>query len=363
MPTSGGSFASGAVVRRRSVRACRGSAEGFVGPSPPGELVLDVQDELGDSSALGMLRRANQAMTGSQRRCLRRVHGVDICLIQVPFMAGDGAHPAAEGPGRYLHAGAERLLAGGGIRVTSRRAEVRTQVGVDAPSASRAVNRRLRPLVQAAAAEGQLPVVLAGSCDVCMGVLAGLERKRCGMVWIDAHADFNTPQSSVSGFLPGMSLAIATGHCHQRLWASIGNSTPVPEDVTVLVGVRILSPPVEAHRLRQSNIRTVPWHQGTPVGDLDAELDRLAGRVDEVYLHIDNDAFDPRTAPGVVDEPVPGGLSMSDMEHAVTAVASRFRVAAVTLATYTPHNDRDDRTLNAGLRILELLGRYAAATR
>jgi arginase len=290
---------------------------------------------------------------------------VDLCLIQVPFMAGDGAHPAAEGPGRYVRAGAERLLAGSGIRVTSRRVEVRsgTPGGVDVPSASRAVNQRLRPLVQAAVAAGQLPVVLAGSCDVCMGVLAGMERRRCGMVWIDAHADFNTPESSVSGFFPGMALAIATGHCHQQLWASIGNSASVPEDATVLVGVRSLSPPAEARRLRQSNIRTVPWHQGRPVGDLDAELDRLVGRVDEVYLHIDNDAFDPRTAPGVVDEPVPGGLSMSDMEHAVTAVAARLRIAAVTLATYTPHNDRDDRTLNAGLRVLQLLGHYAAAAR
>ncbi len=288
---------------------------------------------------------------------------VDICLIQVPFMAGDGAHPAAEGPGRYLRAGAERLLAGGGIRVTSRRAEVPagTLVGIDVPSASRAVNRRLRPLVQEAVAAGQLPVVLAGSCDVCMGVLAGIERKQCGMVWVDAHADFNTPESSASGFFPGMSLAIATGHCHQQLWASIGDSTPVPEDATLLVGVRSLSPAAEVRRLRRSTIRTVPWHQGRPVGDLDSELDRLVGRVDEVYLHIDNDVFDPRTAPGVVDEPVPGGLSMSDMEHAVTAVASRLRIAAVTLATYTPRNDRDDRTLNAGLRILELLGHYAAA--
>jgi arginase len=287
---------------------------------------------------------------------------VDVCLIEVPFMAGDGAHPAAEGPGRYLGAGVERLLAGSGIGVTSRRVEVRsgTPGGVDVPSASRAVNQGLRPLVQAAVAAGHLPVVLAGSCDVCMGVLAGMERRRCGMVWIDAHADFNTPESSVSGFFPGMSLAIATGHCHQQLWASIGNSTSVPEDATVLVGVRSLSPPAEARRLRQSNIRTVPWHQGRPVGDLDAELDRLAGRVDEVYLHIDNDAFDPHTAPGIVDEPVPGGLSLPQMEDIVHAVTARLPIAAATIATYTPARDQQDRTLLADLRIIELLGEYAA---
>jgi arginase family enzyme len=78
--------------------------------------------------------------------------------------------------------------------------------------------------------------------------------------------------------------------------------------------------------------------------------------VDEVYLHIDNDALDPAVAPGIVDEPVPGGLSLEQLEDVVDAVTARFRIRAATLATYTPERDEDERTLRAGLRVIELLG-------
>jgi arginase family enzyme len=122
---------------------------------------------------------------------------------------------------------------------------------------------------------------------------------------VAAPPDFNTPQSSASGFFPGMSLAVVTGHCHQRLWASLGDRPPIPEELAVLAGVRSLSPPAEARRLSESAVRVVGWKDGMPDGDLATALDELAGQADAVYLHIDNDAFDPQIAPGVVDEPVP----------------------------------------------------------
>lgn len=73
----------------------------------------------------------------------------------------------------------------------------------------------------------------------------------------------------------------------------------------------------------------------------------------EVYLHIDLDALDPEVAPGVVDRPVPGGLSVEEAESIIAATGERFRIRAATLATYTPALDRGDRTLRAGLRLLE----------
>jgi arginase len=87
-----------------------------------------------------------------------------------------------------------------------------------------------------------------------------------------------------------------------------------------------------------------------------AALDKLATRVSTVYLHIDFDGFAPQVAPGIADEPVPGGLSREDAEAIVRATAERFRIKAATLATYSPARDRDDRTLRLGLRLLELLG-------
>ena len=88
-------------------------------------------------------------------------------------------------------------------------------------------------------------------------------------------------------------------------------------------------------------------------------LDKLAQRVPEVYLHIDMDSLDPQVAPGVVFDPVPGGLSLEDMEEAIRAVFARFRVRAATLAVYNPDRDQDDKTLRTGLRIIEVLAEAA----
>jgi arginase len=283
-----------------------------------------------------------------------------VCLIEVPYMAGDEDHPAAEGPPRYVEA-ARELLGARGAFVSVKRVE-RVEPGPfpDVPTASLGVAGDLAGVVRDAVAAGQLPVVLAGSCDASLGVLAGLERADCGIVWIDAHADFNTPESSVSGFFPGMSLATITGHCYGGLWSQIGGSTPIAEGATVLLGVRDLSPEAERERLERSAVRVVGWRDGRQDGDPAAALDELATCVDDVYLHIDNDAFDPEVAPGIVDHPLPGGLSLEDMEKTIREVRARFRILAAALTTYVPRRDRDERTLRAGLRVLELLAVDAA---
>jgi arginase len=157
-----------------------------------------------------------------------------------------------------------------------------------------------------------------------------------------------------------MSLAIATGHCYRDYWAEIGGDAPLAEKTVVLLGVRDLSPAAEQERLDRSAIRVVEWREGRPQDDPVAALDELATRVHEVYLHVDFDALAPATAPGVADEPVPGGLSLAQAEEVVDATADRFRIRAATLATYVPGRDREGATLQAGLRLLDLLGAYAA---
>jgi arginase family enzyme len=100
----------------------------------------------------------------------------------------------------------------------------------------------------------------------------------------------------------------------------------------------------------------VPWRDGKPDGDVAGALDGLAQRVDEVYLHIDLDGFAPEVAPGVVDEPVPGGLSLADAETIIRRVGNQLRVRATTLATFTPDRDKDEKTLHLALRLIELVG-------
>jgi arginase len=283
---------------------------------------------------------------------------MNVCLIQVPYAAGDERAGSSRGPDRYVAAGAERLVTGNGPAARTVRVD-RGDAFRDTVSASFAVCRDLARLVRQAVDAGEFPFVLAGGCDASKGVLSGFDHASTGVVWFDAHGDFNTPESTTSGYFPGMSLAVITGHCYQAAWAEIGNAQPIPEDATLVIGVRDVDP-AERERLKVSAITVVPWRDGQPQADLHSALDRLAARVREVYLHIDIDVLDPAVAPGVVDRPVPGGLSLEQAEEAIRAVTTRFPLRAVDLAVYNPDLDEEDRTLRAGLRIIELLGRAIA---
>ena len=284
---------------------------------------------------------------------------MDISLIQVPYHAGDDSVGSSAGPGRLLEAGADAALAARGIDVTVERVH-RAGPFRDTAVSAAAVNRQLADRVRTAVESGRLPLVLSGSCNSALGALAGFEHARCGAIWLDAHGDFNTPETTVSGFFAGMSMAIITGHCYRDYWAQIGDATPLNEEAIVMYGVRDLSPAAERARLERSSIEVVQWRDGRPEGDVLAPLDRLTERVSDVYLHIDFDGFAPEVAPGVADEPVPGGLSLDDAEEIVQATAERFRLRAGTLATFTPGRDEKEKTLLLALRIIELLGDYAA---
>jgi arginase len=180
-----------------------------------------------------------------------------VCIVEVPFAVGDDRHAASGGPRRYLQAGAGDVIAGLGIDVTVESVQ-RREPFHDSVSASRAVGESLAGVVRTSEQEGRVPFVLAGSCHASIGVLAGMDdRSHCGVVWIDAHGDFNTPDSTESGFFPSMSLAVVTGHCYQRMWSRMGNAEPVPERVVLMLGARDLSPITERQRLEASRIEVV----------------------------------------------------------------------------------------------------------
>jgi arginase len=280
---------------------------------------------------------------------------MDVCLIQVPYHAGDDRHPSSAGPRRLLDAGAGDVLAWQGHAVT---VELVDRGGPfrDSMSSSAAVNSQVAASVRAAIDAGRFPLILAGSCVTSHGVLAGFDHTDCGAVWLDAHGDFNTPETTASGFFPGMALAVVTGHCFRSYWAQIGDSTPLAEERVVMFGVRDLSPDAERERLERSPIHVVEWRGGRPQDDVLAAIDGLATQVQEVYLHVDLDGFDPEVTPGVADHPVPGGLTREDAETIIRATAERFRLRAATLATFAPAFDRDDRTLQLALGLIQLIG-------
>lgn len=194
-------------------------------------------------------------------------------------------------------------------------------------------------LTTAVAAHDRPVVVLAGNCNSCLGTLAALEDP--GIVWLDAHGDFNTPETTISGALEGMSLAIATGHCHSELM-----TRPVPEENVVLAATRSLDP-LEEVRLRASKVEVVA------LDALPHAVDLLAARVKTIYLHLDLDVLDPDISPGV-NFSEPGGITPDQLFDAVKHVIATGKLGAVAIANFNPDRDRENRTLRIARRLVEI---------
>ena len=118
--------------------------------------------------------------------------------------------------------------------------------------------------VAAARADGAFPVVLSGSCFASVGVVSGMEEAAPGVVWFDAHSDFNTPDITIEGYLDGMGMSILTGGSWQAMAAQVPGFRPVPESAAMLVGARDFDPLEKVH-LDESAVGLVaPEHLRDP---------------------------------------------------------------------------------------------------
>ncbi len=258
-----------------------------------------------------------------------------VALIVAPFHMGLEGSAVGAGPNALLDAGADRVLGSHGRPAQVEHMRLRDAECSDLDAVVD-IGRQIRHAVRQARNEELLPVVLAGNCNSAIATLAGLEPDETGIVWLDAHPDFHVPSTSRSGFLDGMSLAIAVGHCHEDLRGRIGFGRPVAEDRVCLLGCRDIEDG-ERERLAASGISDQP-----PSG------------VEAVYLHIDMDVLDPAESPGV-NFRGPGGWSLERVCATVKSVAAELPLAAVTLTNYRPDFDPDGKTAAAALRILAQL--------
>jgi len=198
------------------------------------------------------------------------------------------------------------------------------------------------------------PLALLGDCNGSLGMLAGLQRAgvgRLGMVWFDAHGDFNTPETTLSGYLGGMPAAVAAGLCLQRLRGQAGVEPPLDVRDIVMVALRDVDP-LEQELIEQHGIEQVPT--ADLKGDrsaLRAALRRLSARCDAIYIHIDLDVLDPAEAPGM-NFPVPGGPSPAELAEAMALCLAQPRAAALGIASYNAPKDENNRTLTAVFRVI-----------
>ena len=207
----------------------------------------------------------------------------------------------------------------------------------------------------AALPEGVFPIVLGGDHSLSMGSVAGAARgRRVGVVWVDAHADFNTPETSPSGNVHGMPLAVLSGLGHPRL-TEVFRAVD-PKDV-VLVGVRSLDPG-EKRLLKEAGVRVYTMHEVDRLGVAriaEEVLKHLQGL--PLHVSLDADVLDPTLAPGV-GTPVPGGLPYREAHLLQELLAESGRVQSLDLVEVNPILDERNRTAEmlVGLA-LSLLGK------
>jgi arginase len=193
---------------------------------------------------------------------------------------------------------------------------------------------------------GSLPIGLLANCSSVVGMLSGLQHSgpsgrplRVGLVFIDAHADFNTPETTLSGMLGGMPVAIAAGMGLTRMRLKAGLEPALPARHIVEAGVRDTDP-LEQDLLDRSEIQQLSVEDIRHRSEnLHRQMQRLSDTTDAIYIHVDMDVLDPREVPG---HPltVAGGPSSVELAAALTEMFKYEKAAAFGVAS-TPFGDHD----------------------
>ena len=225
-------------------------------------------------------------------------------------------------------------------------------------------NGHLASLVASTVRDRSLPVGLLANCTSLLGVLGGLQQaatapERVGLVFIDAHGDFNTPETTLSGMLGGMPVAVAAGLALHNLRKESGLEVPVPTENIVLGAVRDLDP-LEQELVKQHGLAmfSVDDIRGlTP--RLRELLDDLSGRTDFIYIHIDMDVLDPAEVPGHALT-VADGPTSQELARAIELMFGYEKAVAFGVAS-TPADERDPDGVSrlAAYRLIEAAVRGA----
>jgi arginase len=221
------------------------------------------------------------------------------------------------------------------------------------------VARRTGDLVAAGLEARCFPLILGGDHSLSIGTVAAVSRhhraegESLGVVWVDAHADMNTPETTPSGNVHGMSLAILMGHGHPRLTALSGDQPCVrPENVTI-IGAREVDPG-ERRLIEELGVRVFTMSEIDERGIgpcVDEALERANQGTAGFHLSFDLDALDPTEAPGV-GTPVQGGLTYREGHLVCEKAARAGNMLSFEVVELNPVLDRENHTAHLALGLV-----------
>lgn len=274
-------------------------------------------------------------------------------IILVPYDSGHRNLRMGGGPEHLIDNGLAQVLEAAGHEVSVEpvefeaefRAEVQTQFALYASLSKRVTQAR---------DHGKFPLILSGNCGATVGVIAGARTDRLGVIWFDAHGEFNTPETTTTGFLDGMGLAIATGQCWKKLALFIPGFRPLPGANILHIGGRDFDSG-EREMLEQTGAAVLDAASVEQTGmraAMDSAIPAFLRNVGEAHIHIDLDALDPKETPanGWLTE---GGLSVEDVSEAIQSIQENLKITSATIASFDPHYDTHGKTLQASFKLIK----------
>ncbi len=224
---------------------------------------------------------------------------------------------------------------------------------------------RLAECVEAALARASLPLVIGGDHSIAIGTVAGAakhlrrSRKRLGLVWIDAHPDMNTPETSPSGNVHGMPLACIVGMGPRKLTHLVGFAPKIDPKNVALVGIRDVDA-LEKPHVRDSGVRAFTMRDIDERGMravMEEALEIAGAGTDGLHVSLDMDSVDPEIAPGV-GTPVRGGLSYREAHLAMEMIGDCGRMTSMDVVEVNPVFDEANRTAQLAVElVLSALGK------
>jgi arginase len=279
---------------------------------------------------------------------------MNIEIIQVPYDSGHFCERTGRGPDYFVENGIAKLLQNDGHHVIVHRIESKSTFPTEITTAFE-LNQTLAEHIRSLS-KNRFPLVLSGNCNSCAGTLSGISLDQIGIIWFDAHGDFNTPDTSITGFLDGMGLAMATGRCWGSLLRQIPGYKAVPDSNVIHVGALDLDP--EEKRMFEKAgiplITNTSNDEGNFIGLFKNALKHLQRHVKSIYLHIDMDVLD--MAPAKANHlALPGGLRVETVMDCLEIVKENFDIRACGIASVDPAFDKNKIVLKAGLGLIRTL--------
>lgn len=294
----------------------------------------------------------------------------NLSIIGVPIDLGAGTRGVNLGPEAIRYAGLVKRLENIGYSVEDRcdiPVNKKAAITVEGSNLKHLnvvseVNEKLCKEVSDAMSEGKFPVVIGVDHSIAIGTISGVlqHKKNLGVIWFDAHGDINTPETSPSGNIHGMPIAVLLGMGDETLTSIGGSDTFLKKENIVYIGSRDLDAG-ERTALKTLGIKVFTMHEIDDMGikNVMEQAIKIAGEgTDGIHVSFDLDVLDPEVAPGTGTK-VPGGMGYREAHYALELIAKSEKLVSAEFVEVNPLLDHENMTAKATVALAgSLLGEW-----